>query len=127
VALVTTVLHRVPQWLETALALVLACPYVVGIVGDFVAFWSTNGQTPGDRVMHIRVRDPSGAGRIGPARGVVRLAGIALETIRLLAGFLIMLWDDRRTCLQDRLALTVVVHAQPQARIVRRRVPVEPT
>jgi uncharacterized RDD family membrane protein YckC len=127
VALVTSVLHRVPQWLETALALVLACAYVVGTVGYFVAFWSTNGQTPGDRVMHIRVLDASGAGRIGPARGVARFAGIVLATIPLLAGFLIMLWDARRRCLQDRIARTVVVHAQPQTRIVRRRIPVEPT
>jgi hypothetical protein len=33
-----------------------------------------------------------------------------------------MLWDGRRRCLQDRLARTVVVHAPPQVRIVRRRV-----
>jgi hypothetical protein len=72
------------------------------------------------------VLDASGAGCIGPVRGIVRFAGIVLATIPLLAGFLIMLWDDRRRCLQDRIARTVVVHAQPQPRIVRRRIPVEP-
>jgi hypothetical protein len=54
-------------------------------------------------------------------------AGIVLATIPLLAGCLIMLWDDRRRCLQDRIARTVVLHPQPQARIIRRRIPVEPT
>jgi uncharacterized RDD family membrane protein YckC len=126
VALVTSVLHRVPQWLETALAVVLAGAYVVWLVAYFVAFWSTTGQTPGNRVMHVRVVDASGAGTIGPLRGVVRLIGIVLATIPLLAGFLIMLWDDRRRCLQDRIARTVVVYAEPQPRVVRRRVPVEP-
>ena len=48
-----------------------------------------------------------------------------LATIPLFAGFLIMLWDDRRRCLQDRIAHTVVVHAPVQPRIVRQRVPRE--
>jgi len=125
VALVVSVLHRLPQGLETALGVALACAYVVWLVAYFVAFWSTTGQTPGDRVMRIRVIDAGGAGRIGPARGVVRFIGIVLATIPLLAGFLIMLWDDRRRCLQDRIARTVVVHALPQARIVRQRIPPE--
>ena len=46
-----------------------------------------------------------------------------LATIPLCAGFIIMLWDDRRRCLQDRIAHTVVVHAPVQPRIVRQRVP----
>jgi uncharacterized RDD family membrane protein YckC len=36
---------------------------------------------------------------------------VILAAIPLLAGFLMMLWDDRRRCLQDRLARTVVVYA----------------
>src|SRR5215204_2114690 len=104
VALVTSVLHRLPHGLETALGFALACTYVVWLVGYFVAFWSSNGQTPGDRVMRIRVIDARGTGRIGVVRAVVRFVGVVLATIPLLAGFLIMLWDDRRRCLQDRMA-----------------------
>ena len=53
--------------------------------------------------------------RLGtPARGEKRFQ-VAVQKdaagIPLLAGFLIMLWDDRRRCLQDRLARTVVVDA----------------
>jgi uncharacterized RDD family membrane protein YckC len=125
VALVTSVLHRLPGGLETALEVALACAYLVWVVGYFAAFWSTTGQTPGDRVMRIRVIDGRGTGRIGPARSVLRFIGVVLATIPLLAGFLIMLWDDRRRCLQDRMARTVVVHAPPQARIVRQRIPLE--
>lgn len=126
VALVTSVLHRIPHDLETALEVALAGAYVLWLVGYFAAFWSTTGQTPGDRVMRIRVIDANGADRIGLARAVVRFIGVVLATIPLLAGFLIMLWDDRRRCLQDRIARTVVVHAEPQPRIVRRPVPAEP-
>jgi hypothetical protein len=50
------------------------------------------------------------------------VAGLVLATIPLFAGFLMMLWDRRRRCLQDHLARTVVIHAPPQVRIVRRPV-----
>jgi uncharacterized RDD family membrane protein YckC len=91
-----------------------------------VAFWSTTGQTPGARVMRIRVIDGRGEATIRPQRAVMRVVGLVLATIPLFAGFLIMLWDDRRRCLQDRMARTVVVHAPPQARIVRRPIPRTP-
>ena len=119
VALVASVLHRLPDWLQTALLVALGCAYLVWVVAYFVFFWATTGQTPGCRVMHIRVVDASGRGTIGVGRGIVRFAGIVLATIPLLAGFVIMLWDPRRRCLQDRIARTVVVHAQPRA-VVRR-------
>jgi len=119
VALVASVVHRLPDGLRTALTVALAAAYVVWLVGYFAFFWSTTGQTPGCRVMHIRVVDASGRGTIGVGRGIVRFAGIVLATIPLLAGFVIMLWDPRRRCLQDRIARTVVVHAQPRA-VVRR-------
>jgi uncharacterized RDD family membrane protein YckC len=68
------------------------------------------------------VIDSRGAPGLKPRRALIRVAGLVLATIPLFAGFLIMLWDSRRRCLQDRLARTVVVHAPPQVKIVRRRV-----
>ena len=73
--------------------------------------------------MRIRVVDARGAAHIRPWRALVRFGGLVLATIPLCAGFIIMLWDDRRRCLQDRIAHTVVVHAPVQPRIVRQRVP----
>jgi uncharacterized RDD family membrane protein YckC len=105
--------------LEGAVTAALAVLYVLWAIGYFVAFWSTTGQTPGSRIMRIRVIDAHGAPRLKPRRAVVRVAGLVLATIPLFAGFLIMLWDRRRRCLQDRLARTLVVHAPPQVRIVR--------
>ena len=93
------------------------------MIGYFVTFWSTTGQTLGSRVMRIRVTDALGAAKVTPLRAVVRVGGLVLATIPLFAGFWIMLWDDRRRCLQDRLARTTVVHAPPQARIVRQAIP----
>jgi len=41
----------------------------------------------------------------------VRLGGMILAAIPLLAGFFIVLFDDRRRGLHDRLARTVVIDA----------------
>ena len=73
--------------------------------------------------MRIRVVDARGQPHFRPWRAILRFGGLVLATIPLCAGFIIMLWDDRRRCLQDRIAHTVVVHAPVQPRIVRQRVP----
>jgi uncharacterized RDD family membrane protein YckC len=126
VALVLSVPHRVPDALKTVVAAILAVVYVLWVVGYFVTLWSTTGQTLGARVMRIRVIDARGEAKLRPWRAVTRVVGLVLATIPLFAGFLMMLWDDRRRCLQDRMARTVVVHAPPQSRIVRRPIPREP-
>ncbi|HMJ34244.1 MAG TPA: RDD family protein [Baekduia sp.] len=108
--------------LQTAVTATLAAVYVLWAIAYFAAFWSTTGQTPGARVMRIRVVDAHGGRGLKPRRALVRVAGLVLATIPLFAGFLMMLWDRRRRCLQDRLARTVVVHAPPQVRLVRRHV-----
>ena len=113
-----SVLH-LPSWAKTAIAVVGGVVYLLWTVGYFVVFWSTTGQTPGSRIMRIQVIDAHGAPGLKPRRALVRVVGLVLATIPLFAGFLMMLWDSRRRCLQDRLARTVVIHAAPQVRTVR--------
>ena len=120
-ALALSIFH-LSDALKSAVTVALAVAFVVWAVGYFVAFWSTTGQTPGSRVMRIRVVDAHGAPALKPRRAFVRVVGLVLATIPLFAGFFMMLWDRRRRCLQDRLARTLVVHSAPQVRILRRRV-----
>jgi uncharacterized RDD family membrane protein YckC len=85
---------------------------VVGLLVEaayFAGFWSTAGQTPGMRMMHLRVVDGSGSAP-GLGRSLVRLVGLGLAILLLFTGFLPVLFDDRRRALQDFLAGTVVVH-----------------
>lgn len=75
----------------------------------FVGFWSTAGQTPGMRLMHLRVIDRTGFAP-GFGRSLLRLVGLGLAILLLFTGFLPVLVDDRRRALQDFLAGTVVVY-----------------
>jgi uncharacterized RDD family membrane protein YckC len=102
---------KVPHDVRTAVAAVGGVAYVLWTVGYFVTFWATTGQTPGDRVLRIRVHAASGD-RLPPRRALLRFVGIILATIPLFAGFLPILVDDRRRGLHDMLARTVVLDAE---------------
>jgi uncharacterized RDD family membrane protein YckC len=94
-----------PQWLAVALAGVAAA--LLEIV-YFAGFWALAGQTPGMRLMRLKVVGPSG----GPprfGRALVRLIGTWLAIVPLGLGLLPVLVDDRRRALQDFIASTTVV------------------
>jgi uncharacterized RDD family membrane protein YckC len=96
--------------LDTTLDRVLvACAWAVTVGVYFVTFWSTVGQTPGMRVMDVRVTTAGGEPP-GVGRSFVRLVGLGLAIIPLFAGFLPVLVDDRRRGLHDFIAGTVVLH-----------------
>jgi uncharacterized RDD family membrane protein YckC len=91
---------------------VLAAGAWIAVVGTyFVLFWSTAGQTPGMRLMGLRVMTPRGD-HPGVARSVVRLVGLGLAIVPLFLGFLPVLVDARRRALQDFMAGTVVLYAE---------------
>lgn len=115
VALAVSVLS-VPDWLETALLAVGGAAYLVWTIGYFATFWSTTGQTPGDRLMQIRVCRADDGEPLRAGRSVFRLACLTLAAIPLFAGFLPILFDERRRGLHDMLAGTVVVASASPAR-----------
>jgi uncharacterized RDD family membrane protein YckC len=92
--------------------------FVLWSIAYFVVFWSTTGQTPGNRLMQIRVCEDDG-GRVRPRRALVRFVGLVIAAIPLFAGFLPILVDNRRRGLHDMLARTVVV-AAPRTKAVGR-------
>ena len=79
----------------------------------FVGSWTLTGQTAGMRVMSIRVERVDG-GRLSVWRAAVRLAGLVLAAVPLFAGYLLILFNDRRRGLQDWLAGSVVVFDHEQ-------------
>jgi uncharacterized RDD family membrane protein YckC len=90
---------------------VLAAVAWLAVVGTyFVLFWTTAGQTPGMRLMGVRLTTYDG-GLPGVTRSLVRLVGLGLAIIPLFLGFVPALIDARRRALQDYLARTVVLYA----------------
>ena len=120
VAALTFSVISLPDELETVALAAGATAYVLWSVGYFVTFWSTTGQTPANRAMGIRVRTASGD-RLRPRRALLRFAGLTLAALPLFAGFLLILVDDRRRGLHDRIARTVVVDAAEQQSVPTRR------
>lgn len=100
-----------PAWLAGAL---LASGWAVLTAAYFVLFWSTSGQTPGMRLLRLRVRAPGG-GAPSAGRSLVRFVGLLLAIVPLFAGFVPVLFTERRRGLQDFLAGTVVVYEEPSA------------
>ena len=94
--------------LETVLLACGAAAFAVWTVAYFAVFWSTTGQTPGNRLMHIRVCDGDGT-VLSPRRSLLRFGALLLAALPLFAGFLPILVDDRRRGVHDMLAGTIVV------------------
>ena len=87
-----------------------AALWSIVVVIYFVGFWTLAGETPGMRLMALRVINAAGDPP-GLFRSLVRLAGMILAAIPFFAGYLLILVDDRRRGLQDMLAGTTVVYA----------------
>jgi uncharacterized RDD family membrane protein YckC len=115
VALALSVLS-VPDSLDPVLLALGSVLFIAWSAGYFVTFWSTTGQTPGSRLMRIRVCRAGDGATLGPRRAALRVVWLTLAAIPLLAGFLPILFDERRRGLHDMLAGTVVVDAPELAR-----------
>ena len=112
-------LFHIPKELKTVLAAIAGAAYIVWSIGYFVAFWSSTGQTPGSRLMQIRVVTANG-GPFRPRRAILRCIGLVLAALPLFAGYVLILFDGKRRGFQDRLAGTLVVEA-PQLSIASAR------
>ena len=117
VALALSVLSVSKDSLDTILIAVGGALFLAWSVGYFVTFWSTTGQTPGSRLMRITVRGADDGSILRPRRAAVRFVGLVLAAIPFLAGFIPILFDERRRGVHDMLAGTVVVEARELSRV----------
>jgi uncharacterized RDD family membrane protein YckC len=99
-----------PHWLA---GLLLGGASVVVAVGYFTLFWSTAGQTPGMRLMHVRVIADRPGRQLTFTRALVRTVGLGLAIVPCFLGFLPAVFDPQRRALPDYLARTVVVYDDP--------------
>lgn len=108
-ALILSLLH-LPHELRTILAVIGAVAFVLGSIVYFTVFWSSTGQTPGARLLQIRVVTGDGT-RVHTRWAILRCLGVVLAALPLFAGFVPILFDGRRRGFQDWLARTLVVEA----------------
>ena len=95
-----------PAWLA---GLLLASGWTLVMGTYFVLFWSSAGQTPGMRLLRVRVRRLDGSA-LSIGRSLLRLVGLLLSIVPLGAGFIPVLFTERRRGLADFIAGTVVVY-----------------
>jgi uncharacterized RDD family membrane protein YckC len=100
-----------PAWLAGAL---LGSGWMLIVGTYFVLFWSSAGQTPGMRLLRLRVRGPGGDA-LSIGRALVRFVGLLLAIVPMFAGFIPVLFTERRRGLPDMLAGTVVLYDATRA------------
>ncbi len=93
----------------TVVAVIAASAFAIWMISYFAVFWTTTGQTPGNRVMHIRVVRSDGS-RVRPRHALIRLGAMAIS-LPLFWGYLPILTSARRRGVPDVMAGTVVVVA----------------
>lgn len=113
VALILSVVSP-PDSLDGVMLAVGGAAYGLWLVGYFIVFWSATGQTPGNRLLQIRVCRADDGAVPSPGAALLRFVGLILAALPLFAGFLPILLDDRRRGVHDMLAGTVVVPALPR-------------
>jgi uncharacterized RDD family membrane protein YckC len=119
-------LCRVDQWLENlsedamlnavlvALFSTLGIYLLVSIVYN-VGFWLLSGQTPGKRVLGLRVMRTDGT-RLKLGNALRRQVGYWISAIFYL-GFLWILVDNKRQGFHDKIAGTIVTYSWPEGRL----------
>jgi uncharacterized RDD family membrane protein YckC len=101
---------NVPEGIQSALFALGGLLAIVWTMGYFVFFWSASGETPGNRLLDIKVQVAGENRPPSPRRAFFRALLLPLSAIPLCAGFLLILVDRRRRALHDCLAGTVVVY-----------------
>jgi len=95
-----------------------AVTWLLVVAAYFMAFWAAAGQTPGMRLLRLRVTDMTGS-RLGVGRSLLRLIGCLVAVSFVFIGFLPVLFDTRRRALQDFVAQTLAVYDPSQPPVVQ--------
>jgi uncharacterized RDD family membrane protein YckC len=95
-----------PHWLA---GLLLGIAGVIVAGGYFTLFWATVGQTPGMRLMHVRVHSLRTGGRLTIGWALLRTIGLVLAAVPCFLGFVPAFFDRRGRALPDYVARTVVL------------------
>jgi uncharacterized RDD family membrane protein YckC len=105
-ALLTFAVFSIKTKHHTFTVVIGAVAFLVWATSYFAFFWTTTGQTPGARLMHIRVIRFDGT-RMRPRNALIRLGAMVIS-LPLFWGYVPILTSARRRGVPDALAGTVV-------------------
>lgn len=90
--------------------------YLVGFVAAlyFAFLTGKTGQSPGKRVMGIKVVNEATGQPIGGGMGIARAFIHIIDGIPCYLGYLWPLWDDKKQTFTDKVLSTVVLDGQPK-------------
>jgi uncharacterized RDD family membrane protein YckC len=93
--------------------LVVLCvlAWLVMAVAYFPYFWSTSGQTPGMKMLRIKVVRDLDGGPVSIGQAILRLIGYWVSSAVFYLGFIWIFVDRRRRGWMDLIAGTVVISA----------------
>ena len=103
IGVVFLVVYFINRVLGEIVAILLGLAYYTYFEG------SGSGQTPGKKLLGIRVIDFGAGGSIGYGRAFVRQLARILSGALCYLGYLWMLWDKEKQTWHDKIATTVVV------------------
>jgi uncharacterized RDD family membrane protein YckC len=111
--------QEIARLIMVILSLLLIISFVILY---YIGFWMLAGQTPGKRLMGLRIVRTDGERiTVGPA--IRRWVGYWISAI-LFLGYLWILVDDRRQGFHDKLAGTLVVYTWPEEEEWQRITPI---
>ena len=82
--------------------------FILGI-GYAVYFWTSSGQTPGKKMMNLKVVKAEGGRLLTPGEAVLRYMGQIISGIALLLGYLWVIWYPKHEAWHDKIAGTKVI------------------
>jgi uncharacterized RDD family membrane protein YckC len=74
-----------------------------------VYFWTSTGQTPGKKMMKLKVVKADGGNILTPGEAVIRYIAQIISGIPLFLGYLWVIWDPKHEAWHDKIASTKVL------------------
>jgi uncharacterized RDD family membrane protein YckC len=91
--------------------------FLIVYFGYPVFFWVVIGQTPGKRLLGLRVVRSADGQLMGVGQATLRAAAYWVSAIPLFCGFLWILIDNRRMGWHDKIAKSYVFYYHPKGKI----------
>lgn len=93
----------------TPLGMLFWLAWMAGSIGYNYYFWTTTGQTPGKKIMGLKVVRAEDGAILDQQTAIMRYVGYFVSSLVVYIGFLAILWDPQHDGWHDKIAKTKVI------------------